>query len=159
MDFDSTTHKDYPGYMADKPAKIGPRLDYKPSQGPFDGTTNYSNDFVPRPSEKTENFKPPAIYQPMDAPFDGIPTYKTDYIAKKGDLARSFKPLDGGYKSGAPMDDLTNYKMEYIKRVVSPCPASNLEADSRFTFLEQNTNTGHKWFYEAYKGGKVATQG
>ena len=160
MDFDSTTHKDYPGYIAEKPAKIAPRLDYKPSLGPFDDTTNYTNDFVPRPMVKTETFKPLASYQPMEVPFDGIPTYKIDYIPKKGDFTKSYKPVETAMNSGAPMDDMTNYKMEYIKRVVSPCPAINVEADSRYIFSEQD-ELGHKWFYNSsnFLKNRVATQG
>lgn len=156
MVFDSTTHKDYPGYITELPVKIGPRYDFKPSQGPFDDTTNYNSDFKQRQSEKTETYKPISTYQPTDTPFEGIPTYKTDYMGRQGPMVKSYKPVDSGYKSGAPMDDMTNYKMEYIKRVVSPCPAMHLDNDARYMFSEQD-EIGHKWFYATKN--RVATQG
>ena len=91
------------------------------ASGPFDGTTNYSQNYkqwqVPRVEPHIRE-----SYQPNNAPFEGMSTQKAHYIPHGIQPHRSYKPDNTAFQSNARFEDNTMYRQDYVPKPRAPCP-------------------------------------
>ncbi|XP_063431812.1 stabilizer of axonemal microtubules 2-like isoform X1 [Mytilus trossulus] len=99
----------------------------KVSNAPFDGTTNYAQNYKQWQVRRVEQ---PARegYHPNNAPFEGMSTQKAHYIPHGMVPNRSFKPDNTALQSDAPFEDSTMYRQDYVPKPRPLCPCYDSSA-------------------------------
>lgn len=155
MDLATTSRIAYPAHQIRPPSYKRPKTTGRITEAPFDGTTNYGQDFrqwnsIPdRRGDPTQ--KP---YQRPDVPFEGQSNYQSHYIPKHMTPVKSMAPNHSANFSNEPFDDRTMYKSEYIPKEHTHCPAINLQGQGyQFSMLDPR---GHEiWdIQRASKGSR-----
>lgn len=123
-----TTHNSvYRELPLSKNVPVRPTSAGKANNMPFDGTTNYAQNYkqwqVPRVEQHAREG-----YQPNNAPFEGMSTQKAHYIQHGIQPSRSFKPDNTALQSSARFEDGTMYRQDYVPKPRPPCPCYDSNA-------------------------------
>lgn len=102
--------------LAMRPTSAG-----KARNAPFDGTTNYTQDYKKWALQKNQPHQRDE-YQPNNAPFEGMPTYKAHYVPHGVHPTQSFRPDNTAFQSNARFEDGTMYRTDYTKKQMPLCP-------------------------------------
>lgn len=112
---------------------------------PFDGTTNYSQDYRKWQAERALVPKQPD-YVPNQAPFEGNSTYKGHYVPHSIGPVRSFRPDNQAFHSDAKFEDGTMYRQDYTPKEIQICEAAVIDQGrSRYKFMELDPR-GHRLY-------------
>lgn len=112
---------------------------------PFDGTTNYSQDFRKWQADRVTVPKQ-ADYVPNQAPFEGSSTYKAQYKPLPVGPARSFRPDNQAFQSDSRFEDGTMYRQDYTPKEIAICEAAIIDQGrSRYQFQELDSR-GHRLY-------------
>jgi hypothetical protein len=83
--FDDHTNyrEDYRQWAMGDRAKVTMRAEYVPSGAPFEGRTNYQDEYVPRHGEPVRSMKPGDGGYASNAPFEDGTEYRNEYTKKE----------------------------------------------------------------------------
>ena len=112
---------------------------------PFDGTTNYSQDFKKWQGERI--FVPKQNdYVPNSAPFEGTSTYKGQFVPHAVVPTQSFRPDNQGFHSDSKFEGGTMYAQDYTPKEIQICEAAMLDQGrSRYKF-DKLDSRGHRLY-------------
>ena len=117
----TTNNATYKPLPLSKNPPMRPTSAGKVRDAPFDGTTNYSQDYKKWAMQKQQPHHR-EDYHPNLAPFEGKPTYKAHYVPHPAMPAHSFRPDNRAFQSNARFEDGTMYRTDYTKKDMPPCP-------------------------------------
>jgi hypothetical protein len=125
---------------------------------PFEGNTDYRENFRQWEMGRRQLAGPRNEYMAPSVPFEGQSTFQSHYVVHPLDVRRSFKPDSQANISDEPFESGTIYRTEYTQKHIEQCPAATLDtARSQFNFQEQDTS-GHK-FYEPLASNMANSNG
>lgn len=101
----------------------------KLTNAPFDGTTNYAQNYKQWQIQRVEQPIRDG-YHPNNAPFEGQSTQKAHYIPHGIQPNRSYKPDNTAFMSNARFEDNTMYRQDYVPKPRAPCPCFDPNAGS-----------------------------
>lgn len=144
MDLDTTHKLTFREFPLQRNMTKRPESANRLKAAPFDGTTNYNEDYHRwTPGERVKPTMKPN-YVPPNAPFEGISTFQAHYIEHPTKISKSFKPDNTALQSNAKFEDGTMYRMEYTPKHNEPCPAAIIDSNtSAYTYYGLDTK-GHK---------------
>lgn len=117
-----TTHNSvYKELPLSKNPPVRPTSAGKSKNLPFDGTTNYTQDYKKWQIQKVEPHAREG-YHPTNAPFEGMSTQKAHYIPHHLQPNPSFKPDNTAFQSSARFEDGTMYRQDYVPKPRATCP-------------------------------------
>lgn len=120
--------------LAVRPVSAG-----KARNAPFDGTTNYSQDYKKWALQRNQPHAREE-YHPSTAPFEGMPTYKAHYIPHGVHPTQSFRPDNTAFQSNAKFEDGTMYRTDYTRKPMIPCPCYDKNLPPNKVILCQRHN-------------------
>lgn len=137
-----TTYKEMPFV---KVQAVRPVSANRAKDVPFDGRTNYAQDYKKWQADRVVIPKQ-ADYVPNQAPFEGHSTYKGHYVPLPVAPARSFRPDNQAFQSDAKFEDGTMYRHDYTPKEIQICEAAYIDQGrSRYKFQELDSR-GHRMY-------------
>ena len=112
---------------------------------PFDGLTNYAQDYQRKYGERAHVPKQ-TEYKPSSAPFAGNSTYKKHYVPHAVSPIHSYRPDNKPYQSDARLDDSTVYKHDYTQKEIQICDAALIVQGKSNYHYEGLDSRGHKLY-------------
>jgi len=128
--------------------KKGPDYVYRPTEQPFDGRTNYKDDYVAHGGvKKQDSLRPVQQSQGSDQPLSSDTSYRAEYIPH--DVQRREKREREPWRpNDAKLDDVSNYRRDYVPRELSKTQSfkpDNKPYESEAKFADETT---HKFDYK-----------
>lgn len=116
---DDTTHKtDFKKWDV-QPQQAKRDNDWRPPLGEMDLTTNYNNEFTPKPVSRPQAIKP-LDRQRTDAKFEGNTTYDQDFRSWPNGKRDAIRADNQYQPSNVPFDGMSTYKGHYIPLAGAP---------------------------------------
>ena len=105
-----------------KPAKQQVRDEYHPPDAPFEGRSNYIDNYTRHVQAVRESMRPTAATQMSDQPFDNRTGYREEYV-KHPMGERIKREVPKWQPNAAKLDGMTNYKRDYVRKEMVKQPS------------------------------------
>ena len=148
---DSTTHKTaFKELPLVKSIRKKPESANRNNNAPFEGRTNYYDDFQPKQGDRAL-IPRQTEYKPSSAPFGGDSTYKKHYVPHSQQPSQSCRPDNKPQQSDERFAGDTMYKTDYTPKYADICPTIPIIRghSNKYQFIELSS-AGHKMYEPIY---------
>ncbi len=139
---------DYRRWTPQLNERKGPDVTYRPPSAPFQGNSNYTTDFQPKPLCPPRSLKPAEIAHDT-GPFDDTTGYKQEYI-KHALPPKYQKERQKWERNTVPLDGLSSYAKEYVKKQADKTQSCKPENNPYQSTAPMDDDTTHRVDYKKW---------